>query len=196
VGKKSKHPDLGRTNRKGLSIVQLIKMFPDDRTAEAWIAGIRWPKGFACPHCGSSNVQCGAKHPSMNYRCRTCHRFYSVRTGTVMQHSNLGAQKWVIATHMLTTGLQGEAGMKLHRALGITQTSAWHLAHRIRETWDRGEGTIGGHVEIEGTYIGGKRRKISNAKRKDRADTGRGAACEDLDNRKAVNHSVSELVRE
>ena len=172
---RKRFPGPGKASRKGLSIVQLIRMFPDDSTAEAWIASIRWPGGPHCPQCGSSNVQCGAKHPSMNYRCRSCRKFFSVRTGTVMQHSNLGAQKWVIATYMLTTGLKGESSMKLHRDLDITQKSAWHLAHRIRETWDRGEGVFGGPVEIDETYIGGKRRNMSNARRKQLAGSGRGA---------------------
>ncbi len=171
----NRHPGPGKASRKGLSIVQLIRKFPDDRTAEDWIAGIRWPGGPVCPHCDSSNVQCGARHPSMNYRCRACRKFFSVRSGTVMQHSNLGAQKWVIATYVLTTGLKGESSMKLHRDLDITRKSAWHLAHRIRETWDRDDGVFGGPVEIDETYVGGKRRNMSNARRKELAGTGRGA---------------------
>ena len=101
----SKRSGPGKASRKGLSIVQLIQRFPDDRTAEAWIARIRWTSEPVCPRCNSSNVQSGAKHPSMGYRCRRYGKFFSVRTGTAMQHSNLGAQKWVIATYMLTTGL-------------------------------------------------------------------------------------------
>ena len=46
------------------------------------------------------------------------------------------------------------------------------MAHRIRETWDRGEGPFGGPVEIDETYIGGKRKNMSNAQRKEL--TGRG----------------------
>ena len=145
------HPGPGKARRKGISIVQLIRLFPDDKSAEDWIASIRWPNGATCPHCESTNVQCGAKHPNMSYRCRKCRKFFSVRTGTVMQNSNLGAQKWVIAAYMLTTNLKGDSSMKLHRDLDITQKSAWHLAHRIRETWERGEGLFGGPVEVDET---------------------------------------------
>ena len=55
------------------------------------------------------------------------------RKGTVMQSSNLGAQKWVFAIYMITTGLKGTSSMKLHRDLGIRQATAWHLIHRVRE---------------------------------------------------------------
>ena len=78
------------------------------------------------------NVQSGAAHPCMPYRCRGCGKRFSVRTGSVMTESKLGYQVWVIAIYLLTSGLKGVSSMKLHRDLGITQESAWHLAHRIR----------------------------------------------------------------
>ena len=67
--------------------------------------------------------------------------------------------------------------MKLHRDLGITQKSAWHLAHRLRKAWDRhGRPTpFSGPVEVDETFIGGKRKNMSNAKRKELQGTGRGA---------------------
>ena len=52
-----------------------------------------------------------------------------------MQGSNVGFQTWVVALYLLSTGLKGTSSMKLHRDLGVTQKTAWHLAHRIRETW-------------------------------------------------------------
>ena len=58
------------------------------------------------------------------------------------------------------------ASMKLHRGLGITQKTAWHLAHRIRETWARESGLFGDPVEADETYIGGKRKNMPNARRK------------------------------
>ena len=170
--RKHDHPGPGKARRKGISIVQLIRRFPDDQHAEDWIAALRWPNGPSCPHCASTNVQSGAKHPNMSYRCRKCRKFFSVRTGTVMQNSNLGAQKWVIAAYMLTTNLKGDSSMKLHRDLDITQKSAWHLAHRIRETWDRSEARFDGPVEVDETYLGGKRKNMPNHVRKQL--TGRG----------------------
>ena len=155
----------GKSHRKGLSIVEVMRMFPDDATAEKWIEKTRWPNGIACPHCGSVNVQTGAKHPDMSYRCRDCRKFFSVRTGTAMQNSNLGCQVWVLASYLLSTGIKGTSSMKLHRDLGITQKSAWHLAHRIRESWTKDKGLFSGPVEVDETYIGGKEKNKRNSKK-------------------------------
>ena len=77
---------------------------------------------------------------------------------------------------LLTTSLQGVSLMKPHRDLGITRQSAWSLAHRPREAWTEVEAaTFGSQVEADETSFGGKCRKMSNAKRKALADTGRGA---------------------
>ena len=166
----------GKHYRKGLSLVEITRMFPDDETARKWFEGIRWPDGPVCPHCGSTNAQHPVKHKTMTHRCRDCRKWFSVRTGTPMQSSKLGLDIWAIAMYQMNTGLKGQASMKLHRDLGITQKSAWHLAHRIRESWDENGGSkFSGPAEADETYFGGKRRNMSNAKRKELADTGRGA---------------------
>ena len=92
----------------------------------------------------------------MPYRYRGCGKRFSVRTGSVMAESKLGYQVWAIAIYLLTTGLKGVSSMKLHRDLGSTQKSAWHLAHRIRAAWERGPGLFGGPAEVDETYMGGK----------------------------------------
>ena len=108
-----------------------------------------------CPRCTSENVQEGSKHPTMPYRCRDCRKFFSVRTGTIMEASNLGYQTWALAIYILNTGIKGTSSMKLHCDLGITQKSAWYLAHRIREAWDDAPFEFDGPVEADETYIGG-----------------------------------------
>ena len=157
----------GRATRKGLSLVQITRMFPDDDAAEAWFAAQRWPNGPVCPHCGTTRVQSGAAHKTMPYRCREreCRKRFSVKTDTVMANSKLGYQVWAIATYLLTTGIKGVSSMKLHRDLGITQKSAWHLAHRIRETWGDQAEAFTGPVEADETYMGGKRRNLRKAQR-------------------------------
>ena len=116
-------------------MVELLRKFPNDATAEAWFMKIRWPHGPACPACDSLNVQARITRKPQPYRCRECRKDFSVKTGTLMQGSNLGFQTWALTIYMMSTILKSMSSMKLHRELGITQKSAWHLAHRIRETW-------------------------------------------------------------
>ena len=146
----------GKAYRKGMTLAELFKMFPDNATAEQWFAEQRWGDSPHCPHCGTFNVQSGAAHKTMPYRCRDCRKRFSVRTATVMERSNLGYQTWAVAIYQLTTSLKGVSSMKLHRDLGITQKSAWHLAHRIRRAWESGGVRFAGPVEADETYVGGK----------------------------------------
>ena len=165
----------GKHFRKGMSLIEVLRMFPDDATAEVWFVKVRWPHGPACPYCGSVSVLSGAKHKTMPYRCREkeCRKRFSVRTGTVMQSSNLGYQTWAMAIYLCLTSLKGVSSMKLHRDLNITQKSAWHLAHRLRKALKSRGGMFSGPVEVDETYMGGRRAKMPKAKREQL--TGRGA---------------------
>ena len=147
----------GKHYREGISLLEIMERFPDDETAKKWFEETLWPNGQACCfHCGSINAQCGAKHPTMTHRCRDCKKFFSVKLGTAMHGSKLGYRVWAIAIYLATTNLKGVSSMKLHRDLGITQKSAWHLAHRIRKGWVVQKNLFDGPVEVDETYIGGK----------------------------------------
>ncbi len=161
----------GKAFREGITIKQILKMFPDNETAEQWLIEQRWPAGISCPKCGSMNVQTGCNHPTMPFRCREkdCGRpRFSTKTGTVMEGSKISYQDWVLATFEIMTSLKSVSSMKLHRDLGITQKSAWFLAHRLRSalSQDDQENLFNGPVEVDETYIGGKRGNMSNTKRK------------------------------
>ena len=156
----------GKHYRKAISLFQFTEMFPDDASAEAWIAATRWPDGARCPHCDSDRVQHPTTHPSQKYRCRACKKLFSYKTRTVMQGSNLGARVWVYAIYLLTTGIKGTSSLKLHRDLGIRQGTAWHLAHRIRESWQDQHPPFNGPVEVDETYIGGKKKNMPLRKRR------------------------------
>ena len=158
----------GKAYREGMTLPQLFDRFPTDDAAREWFEEQIWPNGPHCPYCGSCNVQAGIKHPTMTHRCRDCpkRRMFSLKSRTVMQGSPLGYRTWAIAIYLVTTNLKGVSSMKLHRDLGINQKSAWYLAHRIREAWKRDEGPFIGPAEADETYVGGKRKNMSRAKRK------------------------------
>ena len=166
----------GKHFRKGMSLIEIMDLFPDDHAAERWFTKIRWPDSPSCHYCGSSNVQSGTKHKSMPYRCREkeCGKRFSVRTGTVMHASNLPYRTWAVAIYLLLTSLKSVSSMKLHRDLDITQRSAWHLAHRIRKSFETNGGLFAGPVEVDETYVGGRRANMPKAKRKKLS--GRGTA--------------------
>ncbi len=90
-----------------------------------------------------------------------------------MQSSKLSYQKWGIAVYMVATSLKGVSSLRLHRDLKIRELSVWHLAQRIRKGFVGGS-KLQGVVEVDETYIGGKRKNMSNAKRKELKDTGCG----------------------
>ena len=157
----------GKAHRQGLTVIELLKMFPDDATAEQWFEEQRWPDGRFCPDCGSTNTVAVKNRKPMPHRCRDCRGHFSVRKGTVMQSSKVGFQKWAIALYMMTTGLKGTSSMKVYRELGVRQGTAWFLMQRIREGFVEGSGKpFPGPVEVDETYFGGERRNMSKAKRK------------------------------
>ena len=148
----------GKHYRRGISLPRLFKMFPDDATAEAWFVKQRWPDGLRCAHCDGDHVVAKDSHPQMPYRCHDCKKHFSVKTNSVMQSSKIGYQKWAIAMYLMTTNLKGVSSMKLHRDLEITQKSAWHMIHRIRESWADTTDVFAGSVEFDEVYMGGKDR--------------------------------------
>ena len=97
----------GKHCRKGISLLELYEMFPNDKTAEQWFVSERWPDGLRCAYCDGERVGAKGNHPSMPYHCADCRKFFSVKTGTVMQSSKIGYRKWAMALYLMTTNCQG-----------------------------------------------------------------------------------------
>ena len=164
----------GRNDREGMTVLQLTQKFPTDQAARKWFEAKIWPDGRHCPHCGSTNtVENKGRGEARPYHCRDCHQHFSVRIGTILEGSKVSYQKWAFAIYFHLTSLKGVSSMKLHRDIGVTQKTAWFMLQRIRKAFeDDDDWPFGGPVEVDETNVGGRRRNMSNAKRK--AATGRG----------------------
>ncbi|WP_420617274.1 IS1595 family transposase [Candidatus Palauibacter sp.] len=146
----------GRSDRDGISLLELAEMFPNEEAAVDWFEGVVWSGGRCCGHCGSVDTYRVKTGRPMPYRCRDCKRYFSVKTGTLMAASPLAVRKWVYAIYLDLTSLKGVSSMKLHRDLRVTQKTAWFMQQRIREAFAHvGPQIFGGPVEVDETYVGG-----------------------------------------
>jgi transposase-like protein len=157
------------------TLQEAVLYFADPVNCREYLVARRWPKGVTCPRCGSLNVlflekynrwHCREKHPSPQF---------TLKTGTVMEDSPIGLDKWLMAMWMVVNCKNGVSSYEIHRALGVTQKSAWFLDHRIRLMLgdEYASGKLGGEVEADETFIGGKARNMHKSKR-ERRITGTG----------------------
>ena len=122
----------GRAYREGISLLELADMFPDEEAAVKWFEKWLWPDGqITCLRCGGCDAYRVRNGKPMPYRCRSCKRYFSLKTNTAMEASNLPLRKWAYAIYLEVTSLKGVSSLKLRRDLKIAQSSAWFMLHRI-----------------------------------------------------------------
>ena len=139
-----------------VSVYQLLDRIPDEQAAITYLEKVRWGDRLYCPHCGSLDAVRKENGQPMSHWCPDCRRFFSVRTGTVMAHSQLPLRKWIMAVHLIHTSRKGISAVQLSKTIGCSYKAAWFLGHRIREAMQDEGDWLNGVVEVDETYIGGK----------------------------------------
>src|SRR5213080_5165124 len=135
------------------TLQQAILYFSNPDNCLEYIAVRRWPNGVICPTCGREDVSFLAKQ--RKWQCKSAHaqRQFSVKVGTIFEDSPLGLDKWLVAVWMITACKNGVSSYEIHRALGVTQKTAWFMLQRIRLGMQSNEGgKLGGsgnHVEVD-----------------------------------------------
>ncbi len=154
------------------TLQQAIQYFSDEQTCIDAVALMRWPDGPRCPDCLGED----AKNPyylktQKRWKCRTCRRQFSVKVETIFEDSPISLQKWLPALWMLISCKNGVSSYEIHRALGVSQKTAWFMLHRLRlalKAQDLGTklgGKDSGGVEVDETFVGGKVKNMHRERR-------------------------------
>jgi len=149
------------------TLQQAIIHFSEFENCKTLMVQLRWTDGVVkCPHCGSEKVTYLAKNRV--WKCYTGHPKpkFSLKTGTIFEDSPLPLEKWLPALWLVVNCKNGISSCELARGLGVTQKTAWFMAHRLRfALTEGGFGLLSGEVEADETFIGGKARNMHKSKR-------------------------------
>jgi transposase-like protein len=146
--------------------LEAIRYFGEPQNCHDFLVGLRWANGVKCPHCGSDKVG-SFSGKRMVSNCKNCKKQFTVKVGTIFEDSPLPLTKWIPAVWLIVNAKNGISSCELHRALGVTQKTAWHMAHRIRRAIHAGCFTskLSGTVEVDETFIGARARFQHKGKR-------------------------------
>ena len=150
------------------TLLEAVRFFKNPQNCHDFMVSRRWPDGIVCPRCGSEKVYFDTK--GNRWECGTKHqkRTFSLKTGTIFEDSALGLDKWLPCVWLIANAKNGISSHEIARALGVTQKTAWFMLQRIRLAMqdENDGGKLGGDVEVDETYIGGKARNMHYTKRR------------------------------
>ena len=140
---------------------QFEDMFPigDDDAPKAYLARRRWPDGVHCPRCGNPKVY-DLRSRKWHWQCEQCapdgYRF-SVIAGTIFENTNKPLRQWFKVVHLMTTSKKGISSLQIQRQMGFgSYETALNMTHKIRAAMMEPETKLGGIVEVDETWVGGK----------------------------------------
>lgn len=155
---------------KPKTLQQAIRYFSDEQTCIDTIAQLRWPNGPVCPKCGGKEHYYLASQ--LRWKCKNpeCYKQFTVKLGTIFEDSPISLDKWLVALWMLVNCKNGVSSYEVHRAVGITQKSAWFVLHRLRLALQKGSmlklGGGGKEIEADESFIGGAARFMHGERKK------------------------------
>src|SRR5437870_2903275 len=148
------------------TLLEAVSYFSNPENAFQFFKEIRWPNGVRCPRCGSKGVTFLAN--AKVWKCKTVHpkQKFSAKVGTIFEDSPIGLDKWLPAMWLASNCKNGVSSYELHRALGVTQKTAWFMLQRIRLAMQDGSiEKMKGRVEADETFIGGLARNMHRDRR-------------------------------
>jgi transposase-like protein len=148
------------------TLQEAIVYFSDPVNCREYLVKRRWSNGVVCPRCTGRDVIFLEKYNRWHCRAKHAAPQFTLKTGTIMEDSPLGLDKWLAAMWQIVNCKNGISSYEVHRAIGITQKSAWFMDHRIRLALTMGTfNKLSGQIEADETYIGGKARNMHADKR-------------------------------
>ena len=149
-----------------MNLLELENRFSTPEKCLRFLELQRWPNGIRCITCGSDKVyrvKSSSKKQLVRFlfECaeKTCQQQFTATSGTIMHDSHLPLKTWLMAITLITQAKKGMSAAQVQRTLGIgSYKTAWHLCHRIREAMKTNIAPLGGILEVDETYIGGKKR--------------------------------------
>lgn len=145
-----------------------IQFYSDPDNCLNHLVAQRWPSGVECPTCGSKEVRFISTRRIWECKSKHSKKQFSIKVGTIFEDSPIGLDKWLTAAWMVANCKNGVSSYEIHRALGVTQKTAWFMLHRIRLAMQEDSplklGGSGGPVQVDETFIGGKARNMHKEK--------------------------------